>query len=67
MSASDKNVTREATADEIRRYKAGEQKLWRCPKCGHTVEVLSGLMVACVTCMDERHEVVWMTKEAQDA
>lgn len=51
---------RAATPDEIRRYEAGEQQVWECPRCGHTVEVLSGLMVFCQCCREKRHTLVGM-------
>jgi hypothetical protein len=51
---------REATPAEIAAFDRGEQKVWRCPKCGDECEVLSAVMVFCGPCRDERRELVPM-------
>lgn len=57
-----RRTTRDATAAEIAAFKSGEQKLWRCPDCGHETEVLSAVMVFCAPCGDERKRLVPMRR-----
>lgn len=42
--------SREATPKEVAAYERGEQKLWRCPGCGHEVELLGAVMAFCGEC-----------------
>lgn len=63
QAQGDRSESRAATPDEIRRYEASEQHVWKCPTCDHGVTVLSALMVACAVCADERNVLRWMVRQ----
>lgn len=60
---SDESASRPTEA-QVEAFERGEQKRWRCPDCGHEVEVLSAVMVFCGPCRDERKRLVSMRKVA---
>ena len=66
MAQPEQSESREATPDEIERYEAGEQCVWECPECDHTVELLSAMAVACSRCRAERRTLVWMRRLDED-